>query len=295
MYKYKYKTTEDFIKNSKSIHGDKYDYSESIYINAKTKIKIICKEHGVFNQTPRNHIRGYNCPKCSGRFMDKDYFIMKSKEIHNNRYDYQDITYTNNQTKVGIICPTHGIFQQKPKDHLLGKGCPKCGGKNINTDDFIRNAKSIHGDKYDYSETNYISAKTKIKIICKEHGIFNQTPNSHLNGKGCPNCKLSKGEEEIKTLLDGKGITYIQQHRFSDCKNIRTLPFDFYLPNHNTCIEFQGGQHIKPINFFGGEKSFRITLICDEIKNNYCIDKRINLIKIYSVGDILKLINGINQ
>lgn len=295
MYKYKYKTTEDFIKNSKSTHGDKYDYSESNYVNAKTKIKIICKKHGLFEQIPRTHIRGYDCPKCSGCYMDRDYFILKSEEIHNKKYDYRYIKYTNNITKVDIVCPIHNVFQQKPKDHLLGKGCPKCGGKNIDITDFIRKAKLIHRDKYDYSESNYINAITKLKIICKKHGSFEQIPNSHLNGKGCPNCKISKGEEEIKTLLRGKGITYIQQHKFPDCKNIRQLPFDFYLPNHNTCIEFQGGQHIKPINYFGGEERFRITLICDEIKNNYCIDKKINLIKIYNVDDILKLINGINQ
>jgi hypothetical protein len=294
MYKYKYKTTEDFINKSKLTHGEKYDYSQSQYINAKTKIKIVCKKHGVFEQIPRNHIRGYDCPKCSGCFMDKDYFILKSKDIHNNKYDYQYINYTNNQVKVDIVCPIHNIFQQKPKDHLLGKGCPKCGGKNINTNDFIINAKTIHDDKYDYSESHYINATTKLKIICKKHGLFEQTPNSHLNGKGCPNCKTSKGEIEIKSLLNTKGITYIQQYKFPDCKNIKPLLFDFYLPNHNTCIEFQGEQHTKPIDYFGGEDGFKMVLIRDEIKNNYCIEKKINLIKIYNVKDIIKLINGIN-
>jgi Zn finger protein HypA/HybF involved in hydrogenase expression len=294
MYKYKYKTTEDFIKRSKSTHGDKYDYSESNYINAKTKIKINCKKHGPFYQIPRNHIRGHDCPKCSGCYMDKDYFILKSEEIHNKKYDYQYIKYTNNTTKVDIICPIHNVFQQKPKDHLLGKGCPKCGGKNIDTNDFIMKAKIIHGDKYDYNQSHYINATTKLKINCRKHGLFEQSPNPHLNGKGCPNCKTSKGEMKIKSLLDCKGIKYIQQHKFPDCKNIKPLLFDFFLPDYNTCIEFQGGQHIKSVNYFGGEDSFKLILIRDEIKDNYCNDKKINLIKIYNITDIVRLITDIN-
>jgi len=191
-------TKEIFIEKARKVHGDKYDYSKVEYINSQTKVCIICPEHGEFWQEPSAHLRGYCCPKCGnfnrGRYkrFNKVDFIQKAKEVHGNKYDYSKVEYVNAQTKICIICPEHGEFWQIPMGHLKGEGCPKCSGRNFDTEDFIREAKKIHGDKYDYSKVEYIKMHDKVCIICPEHGEFWQTPSKHLLGQGCPECGKTK-------------------------------------------------------------------------------------------------------
>jgi len=186
-------STELFIKKSKVIHGDKFDYSLVNYKNSGVKIKLICPEHGEFEQLPSDNLQNHGCPKCAGKYMDTDFFIEKSKKIHENKYDYSMSEYINSVTKIKIICPIHGEFEQMPSSHLNGHGCSKCSGKHRKTtDEFINNSNIIHNYKYDYSKTNFISSISKIKIICPEHGEFEQNPSSHLNGIGCPDCGGSK-------------------------------------------------------------------------------------------------------
>ena len=189
-------STEEWIQKAKKVHGDKYDYSKVKYYNAHTKVCIICPIHGEFWQTPASHLMGNACPKCGGKTkLNTDKFIHRAKEIHGEKYDYSKVEYINATTKVCIICPIHGEFWQTPAKHLSGKGCKKCGIERINasnrltTEEFIRRAKEIHGEKYDYSKTNYIDAKTKVTIICPIHGEFVQNPVSHLHGgHGCRIC-----------------------------------------------------------------------------------------------------------
>ena len=281
------KETKIFINEAKKIHNDKYDYSKVDYINSHTKVKIICSEHGVFEQTPTNHLQGQTCGKCNGLNKTTDDFVNEAKIIHGDKYDYSKVNYINRKTKIKIICPKHGEFEQLPYPHLSYKqGCPKCIGMNKTTDIFIGEAKLIHGDKYDYSKTMYIKSKIKIDIICPKHGLFKQSPNMHLKGQGCPICKESKGEKKVREFLNKHNITFIQQHTFFDCKNINVLPFDFYLPNHNICIEYDGVHHFKPVNRFGGEKGFLLTKQNDLIKNKFCLVNKINLIRIPYFGDV---------
>lgn len=130
--------------------------------------------------------------------MTLDGFIKKAKEVHGDKYDYSKVEYKNSKTKVCIICPIHGEFFQTPYNHLKGFGCSKCGhektssAKTSNTSTFIEKAMSVHNDKYDYSKTNYINTKTKVCIICPEHGEFWQTPSTHLSGGGCWKCGLQR-------------------------------------------------------------------------------------------------------
>lgn len=183
-------TYEEFIERAIEKHGDKYDYSLVEYVNIGTKVKIICPEHGYFLQTPNGHISGRGCLKCGGKFpLTKETFTEKANQIHGNKYDYSQVEYVNNCTKVKIICPKHGFFMQVPADHLIGKGCIACSRRlPLTTEIFIERAKQIHGDKYDYSQVEYINIGTKVKIICPEHGCFLQTPNSHIGGRGCIKC-----------------------------------------------------------------------------------------------------------
>ena len=293
MRRYKYKTTEEFISKSKEKHGDRYDYSSTNYVNARTKVKIICKTHGCFEQIPRYHIKGYNCPKCHGKNKSNEDIIKQFENIHKNKYDYSMVQYKNNLTPIKIICPEHGIFEQRPKDHLLGKKCQKCSGVYMDTEYFKEKANKIHGFIYSYEKTIFKKASSKVIINCSKHGEFKQTPNSHLNGSGCPICKESKGEKNIRLFLTKNKINFIRQHKFIDCKNKKELPFDFYLPEHNTCIEYNGEQHYKAFSFFGGYDKLVKTKKNDSIKFNYCKDNNINLIIINDIKSVNLMLGNI--
>ena len=118
-----------------------------------------------------------------------DDFIKKAREVHGDKYDYSKVNYVKNSTKVCIICPEHGEFWQIPSNHLKGFGCPKCtNNHHYTTEEWIQNAKEVHGDRYDYSKVNYTNRKAKVCIICPEHGEFWQRGGDHLNGQGCPGC-----------------------------------------------------------------------------------------------------------
>ena len=198
-------TTSQFIEKARQIHGDKYDYSLVDYINSNTNIKIICPEHGVFKQLPSVHLSGSGCKKCAIKVnsnkqrKDKSFFIEKARKIHGGKYDYSLVDYVNTMTKVKIICPKHGVFEQAPNSHLNNHGCKKCGielkskKRKDNKINFIKKARQIHGDKYDYSLVEYQDTKSKIKIICPKHGEFNQKAGDHINNNaGCPECKKEK-------------------------------------------------------------------------------------------------------
>jgi very-short-patch-repair endonuclease len=274
-------TKDEFIEKSKEIHKDKYDYSLVDYKNINSKVKIICKEHGEFNQNAGSHIYNKcNCPRCTKNIKSNTInFIKKSKEIHSNKYDYSSVEYINNHTKVTITCFTHGIFNQTPNHHIFGEGCPICSdNKRLNTDEFIKRAQKTHDNTFNYSLVDYVDNKTKIKIICKEHGIFEKTPSNHTSKKqGCPLCKIkSKGENEITHILNILNIDFQSQKRFNDCKNILTLPFDFYLPKYNLLIEFDGRQHFNINTIFYTPKIKEN----DKIKTDFCEKYNFNLLRI---------------
>jgi very-short-patch-repair endonuclease len=216
----------------------------------------------------------------------KKQFIEKANKIHNNKYGYSLVEYINNHTKIKIICPVHGEFLQRPHDHLNHHGCPLCKSEKIgflkrdSREEFIEKARQVHGDKYDYSLVEYKSAHTKIKIICPIHGEFLQRPYSHLHNHGCLFCNESKGEKKIEKILLKENINFIRQYKINNCKNIKPLPFDFYLPDYNTCIEYQGEQHYKTIDAFGGREHLQRTQKHDQIKQNYCQQNNINLLEI---------------
>jgi len=197
-------TTEDFIEKSIKIHGEKYNYSKVEYINNREKIKIICKKHGEFMQTPNVHLKGGGCPKCYGFNKTTEDLIKQFKEIHKNKYNYSKTEYTGIKNKIIIICKKHGEFKQSPASHLFGHGCFLCGiikvsNKNKSTNkQFIEKSVKIHGEKYDYSKVEYTKGTEKIIITCKKHGDFKQTPSNHLSGHGCLKCKIEVTGNKIK-------------------------------------------------------------------------------------------------
>ena len=208
----------DFIKKARSVHGDKYDYSKSLYHGSREKIEIICPVHGAFFQFATNHLGGKGCTECSRIKVAKDQtsnteeFIKKAKNIHGDKYDYSLIDYKNNHTQIEIICKIHGSFLQTPSGHLSGKGCTECGKEKskedtrsrimLSKDEFIKRANEIHGNKYDYSKIEYVDTKTKVEIICPVHGSFFQSPNKHMSDRGCPICGRERTIEHNFLTLD---------------------------------------------------------------------------------------------
>lgn len=191
-------TIDNFIKKASAIFDNVFDYSKCFESYDGKNVIIICKIHGEFIQQIYSHLKGFQgCHKCANKAYDIETFIFKANKVHNNKYDYSKTKYINAHTKLIINCKIHGEFEQLPCDHLNNEaGCSKC--KNIwvsDTETFIDRANIIHNNKYDYSLTDYVSNKTKIKIICKKHGVFEQTPNRHLR-TNCPSCNRRFANQE---------------------------------------------------------------------------------------------------
>ena len=342
---------ETFINEAKSIHGEKYDYSQVEYVNAMTPVKIVCPEHSVFEQIPMLHLKGQGCPKCVGRNQTNDEVINRMKNSHPNEdldyskveftkmhnkvciichkkdkdgnehgefwqtpakhiygrgcpkcgnerknadrkitvekfkerankifdsfYIYDYVNFNDLHDKVKIVCPMHGEFEQYAYDHLHGHGCPQCAVDNtkITTEDFIRRAREIHGDRYDYSKVKCDGTSVKVCIICPEHGEFWQTPNSHLKGCGCPNCgrTISKNEEELYQFvcnLVGSNNVDRRNRDILDGKEI-----DIYIPSMKIGIEYN--DVIWHSEKFGKDSKYHLD------KMNRCINKGVRLIQIF--------------
>lgn len=213
-------TTEKFIEKAKKIHSDRYDYSKVVYVDAKTKVKIICKEHGEFEQIPGSHTsRGSGCKKCSNdekskkrKYLASQNFIKKSNEKHNNFYSYHLVNYIDSSKKVKITCPIHGVFEQKPSSHSSGAGCYHCGiqkirimsekKKRLAAQKFTKEANEKHKNFYSYDLTIYDGNNKKVKIICPIHGEFEQTPSHHLNKRGCKLCGRNRTINSLTKTIE---------------------------------------------------------------------------------------------
>lgn len=220
-------------------------------------------------------------------------FIERSQKIHNDKYDYSKACYVDSKTKVIITCPIHGDFEQIPNAHLNGKGCPKCYGFKKTTQDFINEANSIHNYKYDYSKSEYKTNQVKVCIVCPEHGEFWVTPNNHISKRrGCPRCQSSIGENLIENYLIKHNIKYARQFPIDIDESINVTGkahIDFYLPNYNVFIEYNGEQHYKPIKHFGGQLRFEKQQRRDSFIQKYCQENNIKLIVIKYSQSINKI------
>lgn len=212
----KKQTQNEFITKSKKIFGkNTYGYSKIRYKNSRTAVCLICKKHGDFYVKPGVHLsykRG--CIYCSAKY-SKDDFIEKAKKIHKNKYDYSKVKWKNVKEKILIICKKHGEFTQTPDKHVNAKqGCQLCSKRPIYKQNMIiEKANSVHKNKYDYSKTKFISMFKNIKIMCKTHGKFLQTPMNHIRNKqGCPKCyyesKFLTQEDFIKRSIKSHNIAY---------------------------------------------------------------------------------------
>lgn len=193
-------TKEKFLDRARCAHGDQYDYSKVEYTNTQTKVEIVCRTHGSFWQTPSKHMGGQNCRRCAtenthdSQRLTKEQFAERSRAIHGDRYNYSRVAYQNNLTNVEILCPKHGSFFQLPAHHMKGHGCKYCGwedtgkSRRSSTEEFAEKARSIHGDRYDYSRVIYKGSQINVEIVCPVHGSIWQQPSNHLMGGGCLKC-----------------------------------------------------------------------------------------------------------
>lgn len=286
-------TQEDWNKRRSEIHGDKYQCLDG-YGGKRKKLRFVCVKHGTFEQTPEFHLRGNGCTQCyaENRLLTQEEFDRKRYKVHGDRYYCLD-NYQGKNVKLRFVCDKHGVFSQTPDAHTnQGQGCRKCAydkralNRKMPEEEWQRRRKEVHGEKYECLDP-YVNDYTKLRFICPDHGEFKMAPMSHMRqGQGCPSCSESKGEKRVDEVLKDaglvRGVDYLREHRFDDCRKKRALPFDFYIPSLNLLIEYDGELHFKaPDNgVFGGEDALRERQENDQIKNDYCTKNNIKLVRI---------------
>ena len=251
----KKKSLEYFLAEAKSIRPE-LDFSLiSEYLGNNIKLNVIChekdyigREHGIFEITPANLLRGKSCPKCKGKgFTSEDRKLFCIKK-YNGKYDYSKSDFSNVKDKTTVICEEHGEFKISFDDHFnKGVGCKYCSYPVRDLESFKKEAEKIHNGYYSYDDSVYVDSHTDLEITCPIHGNFPQTPNAHLRGQGCPKCASGRVvlEDKIYKLLTENNITFIHNKRpswlKSDVKG--QLSLDFYIPSIKLAIECQGKQH----------------------------------------------------
>lgn len=281
-------TTESYIEKAKMVHGDRYDYSKVDYRSSQEKICVICRKHGEFYIKPNDHINNKRgCPLCYNekrgvsQKLTKEEFIKKARLIHGDRYDYSKVEYINSRVKVCIVCPEHGEFWQEPTSHLSGRKCPSCAKiesaskRRMTTEEFVEKAKTVHGDRYDYSQSEYVGIYEPITIVCGVHGAFRQIASYHLSGNGCQQCAQemtdSASERELYDFVRMAYDGVVMQNYRSILNDNKEL--DIYLPSAKLAFEFDGlywhNERNQP------SKSYHLS------KTEECLSKGIQLVHIF--------------
>ena len=316
-------TQEEFISACKKRYGDKFTYDKVRFKNLSEKVIITCPIHGDFETVPRQFLQAeFGCSKCYNdsrrvnkpqkktaeekRLQKQEEWIQECKIIHNNKYDYSKVVYNKGKEKVCIICPEHGEFWQTPNSHKRGCGCPKCSyvdraqKSRISQQEFEKRANEKWNRRYTYGL--YKGMHNYIEVTCPDHGVFYVTPHNHLVDCGCPECSKSFGETIITQYLKKNNILFISQYQIQITKSINpsgVAKIDFYLPEHNIFIEYNGIQHYIPVEHFGGDTKFNQQVLRDDYVREYCKEHQINLLEIpYNMnteqiyGELNKLIRN---
>ncbi len=272
---------EDFQNKSNAVHNNEYYIIEFNGVNFKTKIKhLTCGN--IIEPRGCNHLRGDGCSYCYGnKKYKKDDILKISKEKWGNEYTILSNNVDYNKKSLIRHNKCGNEYEQIIYHHLRKGGCKFCAGNSKHTIESVQiNSNKIHNNEYKIlSEPN--GSFSKVKILHKSCGYeFYQVVGTHISGCGCPKCNIfSKGEILIENFLNSLDINFSKQQTFDDCRYINKLKFDFYLPNYNLCIEFDGEQHFRPIRYFGGKQAFELQKVKDNIKNKYCRLNNIHLIR----------------
>lgn len=292
----KRKTHEEYVAEVRNINSNIEVVGE--YVGAHTKILHRCKvDDYEWYVTPNNILKGRSCPKCSNHIKRTQEDYIKEVSLVNPNIEVLG-EYINNITPILHKCIVHNVeWETTPINILNGHGCRKCGNEmlaNARSKDlkqYIKDVNSVNSDIIVIGD--YINAHTPIRHKCLIDGCeWDAKPNNILSGKGCPVCNESLGERKVRQWLDKYHFVYEPQKSFDDCRNINTLPFDFYLPDCNTVIEYQGEQHYRPIDYFGGQENFENQILRDNIKREYCKNNDIKLLEIPYYKNIEEELNN---
>jgi len=278
-------THKDFLGEADKKHKKKYDYSCVVYYNATKCVKIICKLHGIFEISPKTHLKGVGCALCKKQQRQKRWYdlVMKqASKLCNKKYDYKLISLEdckNIKSKIKIICPDHGVFSPQIGSYLRGVSCYFCkclksgikkSNKNLNR--YLRKTKKIHSNKYDYSLVNTFGLENYIKIICPEHGVFVQNLKYHMRGHGCPRCTKYKFVSEKEKIVRSFIIENCNQDIVTKNRSAIGQELDIFISIRNLAFEYNGLYwHCEEIR----EKDYHL------IKTKMCEEKNIHLIHIF--------------
>lgn len=286
---------QEFLDRMDIIFGDTLLFTRSQYVNNSTGIIVTCPIHGEFSKIPSYLFNGDGCAKCrfdirkaNGETVRAPEVFFKNVKLRSPNLSFNNSVFKGHNDPIIVTCQKHGEFIVNEARNLLRhEQCELCSQES-KINHFINRSKEIHGDRYDYSKINSYYSKHKLTIICKKHGEFLMKPGSHLNGKGCSKCSKSRGETYIELFLSRSGVRFVQEMIFLDCKDKKPLRFDFYLPDYNTCIEFDGYWHFNPHP--SDPSQFDKVLRRDRIKNIYCRENHINLIRIKDLRDVTSVL-----
>lgn len=295
------KSHEDYVSQLKEVNPDIIVLEE--YRGGDVPILHLCKKHNIkWTAYPNNLLKGQGCIEC-GKEKYHDKKCKKHKDyveelaIKNPTVEVIE-EYVNFSTPILHHCLKHNVYwKMQPANAIRGDGCKMChweriGNSNGRThEEYVAKLKTINPDIIIVG--NYINSNTPILHKCLIDGYeWLAYPSNVLAGCGCPQCQESSGERQVRQWLEKHDIEFIYQYVFKDCKNIKPLPFDFYLPKYNVCIEYDGGQHYKPVDKFGGEEYFEQIIKHDKIKTDYCTNNNIKLLRIPYYANIEEELNN---
>lgn len=289
----------DKIRLSKLISED--DYIEELgiknhnvelvgkYIDRTTPVEHKCLIHNaIWSPRPYNVLYGMGCPQCLKERISKSRLKTSEQYVTDLSIKNDNLTliddYVGKNTPIKHFCNKHQVyFNIAPEMALRGIGCPQCITENRHNA-MVKSEEQYILELQDANPNivligNYVGGHTRTMHKCLIDGFEWMTEPSYiLSGSGCPNCNKSKGEMAVELWLQQHNIDYIPQKRFDDCRDKNTLPFDFYLPSQNLCIEYQGRQHYESVEYFGGEENLQYVQYHDEIKRIYCLSNNISLL-----------------
>ncbi len=289
--------TSYFIQKTIKIFGNWFNMKESIYINNSTYLKVICPIHGSFKIEP-NRFYKHGCSGCNRELKTRK-LINKAIQKHGDKFDYSMVPKNaTGEDIVNLSCATHGLVKYSLRQHINTKsGCPECAPTRKQTlNEIIARATKQWDSLYTYPtvQPNYKNTDFKLEVICKKHGSFYKKVYNHIGQKqGCPRCTRYIGEATIDKYLVDNNINFEVQKRFKDCINKKPLPFDFYIPDKNLLIEYDGTPHFKPIDIFGGQVYYEVIQKHDKIKTDYCLKEGITLERINYKENIINRLKEI--
>jgi len=284
------KTHEQYCKELNIINPNLLPLEQ--YNGARNQILHLCKIHNETRMiSPTNALRGCGCKKCrydkvaESNLLSHEEYCNRLKDINPTVVPLEK--YKGNKIGIKHKCLIHNyVWKIMPGSILNGSGCKFCLSERLSKsqaktqEQYESELKDKHPDIICID--TYINNHTAIAHKCLKCGHeWKADPGNIISGgTGCPQCTISRGENMIKRYLDNHNISYIPQYRFDGCKDKYTLPFDFYLNIQNKCIEYDGKQHFRSDCFFGGEDGLKYRQLHDKIKDEYCEQNNIPLLRI---------------